>query len=166
VTIGDLEAPRSLSSKGDAMWRIVLVFVVAAGTLATLAADEPSDGKAIEGTWLPTKAELAGQPWSEAQVKSFFLKLSDGKYEVSVEGQLDRGTYTLDPKSSPKAMTITGTDGPNKGKTFLCIYELRGDTLRVCYDLSGKKTPTAFATAKGTPLYLVSYTRKKDNEKP
>jgi len=137
-----------------------IVVVVASFTVA--AADERSDDKAIEGTWLPTKAELAGQPWSEAQVKSFFLKLSDGKYEVSVEGQLDRGTYALDPKATPKAMTITGTDGPNKGKTFLCIYEFSGDTLRVCYDLSGKKTPAEFATAKGTPLYLVTYTRKKE----
>jgi uncharacterized protein (TIGR03067 family) len=137
-----------------------IVVVVASFTVA--AADERSDDKAIEGTWLPTKAELAGQPWSEAQVKSFFLKLSNGEYEVSVERQLDRGRYALDAKATPKSMTITGTDGPNKGKTFLCIYELSGDTLRVCYDLSGKKTPTEFATAKGTPLYLVTYTRKKE----
>ena len=35
-------------------------------------------------------------------------------------------------------MDITGTNGPNKGKTFLVIYELKGDELRVCYDLSGE----------------------------
>jgi uncharacterized protein (TIGR03067 family) len=59
-------------------------------------------------------------------------------------------------------LTITGTDGPNKGKTFPCIYELDGDTLRVCYDLSGVKAPADFSTAAGTQLYLVTYTRKKD----
>src|SRR4051794_40819519 len=36
-------------------------------------------------------------------------------------------------------MDITGTSGPNKGKTILAIYEQKGDTLRICYDLSGKK---------------------------
>ena len=33
------------------------------------------------------------------------------------------------PDTSPKAMEVTGTDGPNKGKTFPAIYELKGDTL-------------------------------------
>ncbi len=46
--------------------------------------------------------------------------------------------------------------------SFPCIYELEGDTLRVCYDLSGKKRPGEFKTAEGTQLYLVTYTRKKD----
>ena len=41
-------------------------------------------------------------------------------------------------------MTITGTEGPNHGRTFPAIYELKGDTLRICYDLSGAKRPTEF----------------------
>ena len=54
-----------------------------------------------------------------------------------------------------------GVKGPNKGKTFPAIYELAGDTLRVCYDLSGKKRPTEFKTKADTKLYLVTYKRKK-----
>ena len=42
------------------------------------------------------------------------------------------------------------------------IYELNGDTLRICYDLSGSKRPTEFKTAAGTKLYLVTYNRKKE----
>lgn len=144
------------------MVRLLFVCILIFGTLLAFAADEPSDDKAVQGTWLPVKAELSGQPWTEDMLKAIVLKLNDGKYEVSVAGQLDRGTYALDPKATPKAMTITGAEGPNKGKAFPCIYELNGDTLCVCYDLSGKKTPTEFGTAKGTPLYLVTYTRKKE----
>ena len=58
-------------------------------------------------------------------------------------------------------MTITGTEGPNQGKTFPAIYELKGDTLRICYDLSGAKRPTEFKSIAGTRLYLVTYNRKK-----
>ena len=58
-------------------------------------------------------------------------------------------------------MDITGTEGPNKGKTFLAVYELDGDTLRICYDLSGKSRPTEFKTTEGTQLFLVSYKREK-----
>ena len=54
-------------------------------------------------------------------------------------------------------MDIFGADGPNKGKTILAIYELNGDTLRVCYDLTGKVRPTEFKTKKGELLFLAIY---------
>jgi len=120
------------------------------------------DAKAVQGTWIPVKAEMAGQAMPEAVLKTIVLKLDQGKYEVSVAGKIDKGTCTQDPTTKPKRLSIQGTDGPNAGKTFLCIYEIDGDTFRVCYDLSGMKHPEDFATAKGTLLYLVTYTRKKD----
>ena len=47
-------------------------------------------------------------------------------------------------------MTITGTEGPNRGKTFPAIYELKDDTLRICDDLSGAWTwPAADSHAVG-----------------
>ena len=73
----------------------------------------------------------------------------------------DKGTCALDTKSKPKGMTIKGVDGPNAGKTYPAIYELKGDTLRICYDLSGVKRPTEFKTAAGTKLYLTTYKRQK-----
>jgi uncharacterized protein (TIGR03067 family) len=69
--------------------------------------------------------------------------------------------YTLDSTSKPKGMSITGTEGPNIGKTYPAIYELKGDMLRICYDLSGAKRPTEFKSTAGTRLYLVAYNRKK-----
>jgi uncharacterized protein (TIGR03067 family) len=120
------------------------------------------DAKALQGTWLPIKAELAGQPMTEAVMKSISLKLENGRYEVLVGGQADKGTYTLDSTSKPKGMVITGTDGPNLGKTFPAIYELTGDALRICYDLSGAQRPTEFKSSAGTQLYLVTYRRRKE----
>jgi len=125
-------------------------------------ADGPDDAKAILGTWTPVTAELAGEPMADAVLKAIILKLDNGKYEVSVAGKLDKGTWTQDATTKPKSLTIQGTDGPNAGKTYPCIYEIDGDKLRVCYDLSGKKAPADFSTAKGTLLYLVTYTRKRD----
>jgi uncharacterized protein (TIGR03067 family) len=136
--------------------------LVVATSSAALAADSPDDAKAVQGSWQPVKAELAGQPMSDAVLKIISLKLDDGKYEVFVGKEPDRGTYTLDSTTEPKGMTITGTEGPNKGKTFLAIFELKEDSLRVCYDLSGTKRPTEFKTSAGTQLYLVTYHRKKE----
>ena len=98
----------------------------------------------------------------ETVIKSISLKLDNGKYEVFVGEHPDRGTYTIDSSSKPKGMTIMGTEGPNQGKTFPAIYELSGDTLRICYDLSGAKRPTEFKSVAGTKLYLVTYHRKKE----
>ena len=126
------------------------------------AADSPDDAKAVQGNWKPAKAELAGQPMADAVLKTISLKLDNGKYEVLVGGNPDKGTYTVDSTTKPRSMTITGTAGPNIGKTFPAIYELKGDTLRICYDLSGAKRPTEFKTTAGTKLYLVIYNRKKE----
>jgi uncharacterized protein (TIGR03067 family) len=80
---------------------------------------------------------------------------------VLVGEMSDEGTVKRDPGKSPKTMDITGKKGPNVGKTFLCIYELKGDDLRVCYDLSGKARPTEFGTKADTLLFLVTYRRAK-----
>ncbi len=89
------------------------------------------------------------------------LVMKDGTYTVTVGEQLDQGTCKLDPHKSPKAMDITGTDGPNKGKTILAIYDHKEDTLRICYDLGGKERPAEFATKAKTKLFLVTYKRAK-----
>ena len=144
------------------MKHVFYLSLALAASLNAFAGDPPDDAKAVQGNWKPAKAELAGQPMTDAFLKSTSLKLREGKYEVFVGEQPDRGTYTLDATSKPKGMTVIGTDGPNKGKTFPAIYEFKEGTLRICYDLSGAKRPTEFKTTAGTKLYLVTYTRKKE----
>ncbi len=142
---------------------IVLVLIA---TLAARAAEETGDHKSqddqktLQGDWLPTKAELAAKPMSDEILKTISLKLIKNNYEVLVAGSPDKGTWSIDPKAKPKAMTVKGVKGPNAGKTFPAIYELVGDTLRICYDLSGNARPKEFKTTAGTKLYLVTYKRK------
>jgi uncharacterized protein (TIGR03067 family) len=149
------------------MKTIISVCLVVTVSLTALA-DEKSadrktaeDQKALQGDWIPVKAELAGQAMPEAVLKTISLKLIKNEYEVLVGDKPDKGTWTIDAATKPKSMKITGVKGPNKGKTFPAIYELTDDTLRVCYDLSGKKLPTEFKTKAETKLYLVTYKRKK-----
>jgi uncharacterized protein (TIGR03067 family) len=144
------------------MKHFLYICLAVAASLTGFAADDTDDAKAIQGNWKPVKAELAGQPMPDAVLKIISLKLDSGKYEVLVGNEPDRGTCVLDPASKPKGMTITGTEGPNRGKTFPAIYELNGDTLRICYDLSGTKRPAEFKSVAGTQLYLVTYNRKKE----
>src|ERR1017187_1379888 len=141
---------------------ILYICLTVTASLTAFAAAPPDDAKAVQGSWTPAKADLGGQPMPDAVLKSISLKLDNGKYEVFVGDKPDKGTYTLDSTSKPKSITIAGTEGPNKGKTFPAIYELKGDPLRICYDLSGAKRPTEFKTIAGTKRYLVTYNRKKE----
>jgi uncharacterized protein (TIGR03067 family) len=135
--------------------------LVTAAALRAWAAIPGDDAQAVQGNWQLIAAELGGRAMPDALVKIVRMKLADGRYEVTAESP-DVGTYTLEPAVQPKRMTVTGTEGPNRGKTFPAIYEVEGDTLRICYDLSGAKRPNEFKTAAGTKLYLATYRRAKE----
>jgi uncharacterized protein (TIGR03067 family) len=125
--------------------------------------DAKKDEAKIDGTWLAKKAELAGKEFPKQAIANLKLTLKKGDYEVQAES-LDRGTVTYDDTAEPKKMDIKGVEGPNKGKTILAIYELSGDTLKICYDLSGKEHPTEFKTLPKSQLFLVTYERQKPDE--
>ena len=141
---------------------LLCICLAVGASLSAFAAGAPDDAKAVQGNWKPAKAELAGQPMSDDVLKIISLKLENGRYEVFVGDEPDRGTYSVDSATTLKGMTITGAEGPNNGKTFPAIFELNGDTLRICYDLSGAKRPAEFKTVAGTKLYLVTYNRRKE----
>lgn len=143
------------------MRRLLLVLLMTGLPQASAWSDTAKDRMTIEGTWLPVEAELGGQKFPDEHLKTIQLTMTKGTYTAKVGEVLDKGNYKLDPAAKPRAINITGTEGPNKGKTLLAIYELTGDSLRICYDLKGKKRPTEFKTAKNTQQFLVTYKRKK-----
>lgn len=147
--------------------RIVSAFVIALIVAGGSADAAEPEAKEHEGVWKPFEAVIGGAPLPKAALQVITLKIHGKTYEVAIEGNenTDRGTFTLDMSTSPKRMTIKSTEGPNRGKIFLAIYEIKDTaTMRICYDLSGKEFPKEFKAAKGTPHYLVGYRRQK--EKP
>jgi uncharacterized protein (TIGR03067 family) len=137
------------------------LFLTLALQILARGGDANIDAKSMDGTWQPSAAELGGEKFPDESRKSIKLVIDGGKYTVTVGASPDRGTLKLDSSKKLKEMDIIGAEGPNKGKTFLAIYEMTGDTLRICYDLSGKTRPTEFNTAKNAKLFLVTYQREK-----
>ena len=147
----------------NTMINCLVALAITAATAVAAEKNAASDDKTLNGIWAPTEAVLGGVPLPPPALQKITLRIDGAKYEVTVKGETepDQGTSTLNTNVSPKTMTITITNGPNRGKTFPAIYELKDDTLRVCYDLSGQKHPTDFESVQGTQLYLVTYKRKQ-----
>jgi uncharacterized protein (TIGR03067 family) len=114
----------------------------------------------FQGSWLPVTAELGGKPFPEQVRKTISLRVEGDKYIVTVGPAVDKGTLHADPAAHPQALDIVGTDGPNKGRTILAIFEHQGDMVRICYDLSGGARPSEFVSKEGTQLFLVSYKKQ------
>lgn len=59
---------------------LVVAFLLGTG----LAAEHSGDAKALEGVWVPIKAELGGQPMPESVLKTITLRIKEREYEVIV----------------------------------------------------------------------------------
>jgi uncharacterized protein (TIGR03067 family) len=136
--------------------------------VTSFAADKPpSNDKSLrspDGTWKPIGAIMGGARLPTPALDAITLEISGTNYQVTVEGEKepDRGTSILHTNTTPARMTIVSTNGPNRGKTFFAIYEMKDDrSMRVCYDLSGTEFPKDFKAPNGTMLYLVGYRRQQ-----
>ncbi len=140
----------------------VVVAAIAWGIVAGSPVLGADDEKALlDGIWLPVAMEFAGQPFPEEARQGIVLEIAGEAYTVTVGKEVDKGTVKVDAAATPVTIDIVGVVGPNKGKTILGIVAVEKETLRVCYDFSGKDRPTEFTTAAGTQQFLVTYERKK-----
>ncbi len=122
------------------------------------------DLKDMEGMWKVESAEAGGHKMETGDIMEVILKITGARYEVRIKGKMDAGTLELDEKQKPKTLNATDTEGEDVGKVVKAIYELSGDTLRVCYALDGGERPTEMATKEGSPLLLMTYKREKKAE--
>ena len=115
--------------------------------------------KSIIGKWKIIEAELGGKKLPTDSFEKLILELDENSYQL-IEGiVIDSGIVEPVAGSSPKALIITGVFGPNKGKTYQCIYRLEGQDMLMCYNLGGDGVPTKFETTENTLFYLVRYRR-------
>ena len=114
------------------------------------------------GNWQATSAVMAGTPFEESLVSSITLAVSEETYETSVGGQPDCGTCELDRTTTPYRMLLKGTEGPNKDKTMLAIFDFpEPGQMRVAYDITGKAYPTDFESSPENGIFVATYQRRE-----
>jgi uncharacterized protein (TIGR03067 family) len=149
-----------------------VIFLLLAGPgSANASGAPPEDGitkelKALAGSWRPISTENNGYKSREGDLDGIlWIRDADGKWtawrgdKVLVEWAVKK----IDPTQNPKTIDIEVAAGPYKGVVYLGIYELDGDTLRICFALPDKpERPTEFWAAKGTIRALSEFKRVKD----
>ena len=113
----------------------------------------------ITGKWKIKEAELGGKPLPAAAFDNLLLEIDETSYQVIEKEVIDSGIVEIVDNTNPLALNITGVYGPNKGKTFKCIYKFDGEDMITCYNLGGESYPASFETFENTLLYLVRYKR-------
>ena len=110
------------------------------------------NGRAYAGTWQVESVEIDGNKLSDDQAKAFkVINEPDGKWAIEQNGAVvARGTSKIDPAQKLKTVDLVQTEGDGKGQTILGIYELNGDTRKVCLAQAGKDRPTEFSAGAGS----------------
>jgi uncharacterized protein (TIGR03067 family) len=118
----------------------------------------------FQGTWQLVSAESNGEKAPEERVKQIRVTISGNTHTVRFGDQVIAHdvSFELDPTKTPKEVTDTINDGPNKGKQIRGIYRLEGDMLTSCVAAIGKERPTEFAAGPGSGHTLRVFRRVKD----
>jgi len=100
------------------------------------------DLKAMEGKWKVETVEVGGKVIEIEALKDLVVTITGDHYELMTADGPDAGTIKLDETAKPKTMDATDTEGSDVGKVIKAIYEISGDTMRVCYAIEGGERPT------------------------
>jgi uncharacterized protein (TIGR03067 family) len=140
-----------------------LLLLVAAGCLVAADGAKKEDGKQelakLKGIWTVTSAVHNGQTDDDA--KGDTVTFDGDKVTVKAKNGEHAGTCKVDAAKKPKSIDFIPSDGPQKDRTHPGIYEIQGDTLRICFTQPDKTRPTAFESEPGSGAMLISLKRQK-----
>jgi uncharacterized protein (TIGR03067 family) len=144
----------------------VLALALAVATSLWAAPDKPSkddklkkEMKKLEGTWTVVTQERGGSPVKNSKGTFTFAK---SKYTIRWDKDKHEkgGKFKVDPTKSPKEMDIVA-DTPGGEVKLKGIYQIKGDSLKMCIDQKGGERPTKFTTLAGTGQILIVLKRAK-----
>jgi len=123
-----------------------------------------TDIEKLQGVWNIVALEMDGHAAGDPGDARIVVK---GERFTSLSmGAIYEGTVHVDASQSPKAFDLRFTKGPEKGSVNYGIYELEGDTWKICLNMQGKSRPKKFATTAGSGLALETLRRGKVKRSP
>ena len=133
------------------------------------AAEFEKELDALQGNWTLVASEGRGRKVSDEEIKTHpgLAEIDGNKMRIFVKDLHDmEGVVRFDPTVTPKTIDylhLSDSD-PDKGKMGLGIYELQGDSLRICWAITGLKEgrPSQFSNGPDENQAINTYVRRKD----
>jgi len=120
------------------------------------------DLEKFQGTWTLVSAERDGKKTPQEEATKLKLSINGNKFTLRKDSEVvSEGSMTLNPNKKPKQLDETITTGPNKGKTYLAIYEIDGEHHKVCFAAAGKERPAEFLATPGSGQLVQVWKRDK-----
>jgi uncharacterized protein (TIGR03067 family) len=123
------------------------------------------DMEQLQGTWMTVFDEHQGRPLPPERVKGSGLRVAFRGNEVRLlrgDTAVAEGYFLLDPGAQPKAINLTVRTSAGGFLTLRGIYELTGDTLRLCTaPAPAQPRPREFKTRPGVDEELSIYQRER-----
>jgi uncharacterized protein (TIGR03067 family) len=138
--------------------------LLAVGVLLLTGADEPKqdagdDQRRLQGSWMMASVVLDGMAVPAEYAKTGKLEVEGDRYSVTL-GVTIASTFRIDSTKRPRQVDFTFTDGPQKGQTVRGIYEIDGETYRLCRGLRPEiERPGQFDSPPNSGLMLVVWKR-------
>ena len=118
--------------------------------------------KKIQGTWQFVSQKMDGKPVPKEQVDKLTITFKGNKWAVHAGDKvIQAGTHKFDSSKKTGQVDAVVTEGEGKGSKMLGIYELKGNTMKVCFDPQGKTRPTSFAGKEGEFSAVAQRVKKK-----
>lgn len=120
------------------------------------------DARNLQGTWKFTGGTYDGDPIPQESARWIF---EGDSVTVMAQGSQEKSQFKLGT-TGPNTIWVKHHDNPLASKGFIGgtltgIYELSGDNLRLCYDLTGQQYPKTFDAKKGSRKIVYELEREK-----
>jgi uncharacterized protein (TIGR03067 family) len=147
-------------------------WVVAAtvfGGIAGIAAEPTSavdavaaDRQALRGNWRMIELHVDGQRTADEEARRFtVVNAGDGGWSLLRDGgEFIRGTSTIDPAATPKAIDFIATDPNGERQEYHGIYEPGDPIRRLCFGRPGRPRPVAFTSTADDEQLLIVFERE------
>ncbi len=107
----------------------------------------------LQGRWQAESLVRDGETIPKADLAGLRVRVEGNRFFIEGDPDASDGTFELLPGTSPKGMNVTTANGD----TALAIYELTGDTFKVCYAADGGSRPSEFTSGAYSGRVLAVY---------